>query len=77
MEEKLMKDVADNVLTHHEAVKHVVDVASISTVIASLVGWLPSVAALLSIVWSVIRIYESQTIQSWLRKKRNDQQSKP
>lgn len=72
-----MKDVADNVLTHHEAVKHVVDVASISTVIASLVGWLPSVAALLSIVWSVIRIYESQTIQSWLRKKRNDQQSKP
>jgi hypothetical protein len=51
-----------------EPVKHIVDALSIMTVLGTLVNMLPAIAALLSIVWSVIRIYESKTVQSWMGK---------
>jgi len=53
---------------HQETAKHVIDVLSILTVIGTLVDMLPSIAALISIIWSVIRIYETKTVQKWLRK---------
>jgi len=58
-----MKDVIDHV---SEPAKHVVDALSILTVLGTLMDYLPAVAALLSIVWSLIRIYESKTVQGWL-----------
>ena len=51
-----------------EPVKHVVDALSIMTVLGTLVNILPAIAALLSIIWSVIRIYESKTVQGWIGK---------
>lgn len=48
--------------------KHVLDMASISTAFATLMGWLPHLAALASLIWSCIRIYETQTVQRWLKK---------
>lgn len=51
-----------------EATKHIIDVASVATVLGTLVQVLPSIAAGLSIVWSVIRIYETKTVQRWLGK---------
>jgi len=53
---------------HQETAKHVIDVLSILTVIGTLVDMLPSIAALISIIWSVIRIYETKTVQKWLGK---------
>ena len=44
-------------------VKQFGDLISISTVVGTLVGLLPSLAALLTIIWTLIRIYESDTIQ--------------
>lgn len=38
--------------------KDVGDIAAGSTIIAAYVNWLPSVAAALAIVWTLIRIYE-------------------
>jgi hypothetical protein len=38
-------------------------------VIGALAGWLPSVAALFTIVWTGIRIYETQTVQKILRRR--------
>jgi hypothetical protein len=61
-----MKDVFDNI---SEPAKHVVDALSILTVLGTLVDFLPAIAALLSIVWSGIRIYESKTFQGWIGKK--------
>jgi len=58
-----MKDVIDHV---SEPAKHVVDALSILTVLGTLMDYLPAVAALLSIIWSLIRIYESKTVQRWL-----------
>jgi hypothetical protein len=51
-----------------EHLKWIGDFISISTVIGTLAGMLPSVAALISIVWSSIRIYETKTVQSLLQK---------
>ena len=53
---------------HHETAKNIADALSILTVIGTLIDMLPSLAALISIVWSVIRIYETQTVQRWLGK---------
>jgi hypothetical protein len=49
----------------HEQLKHVVDFASIGVAFATLVSWLPSIAALVSIVWGLIRIYETETVKKW------------
>ena len=60
-----MKDIVEHV---SEPAKHVVDALSILTVLGTLVEILPAIAALLSIVWSLLRIYESKTVQRWLGK---------
>lgn len=46
-----------------EETKHIIDAASITTVIGTIMSWLPSVAALFTIIWTVIRIYETDTVQ--------------
>jgi hypothetical protein len=46
-----------------ETLKHMIDGASILTVIGTLVEFLPAVSALLSIVWVAIRIYETDTVK--------------
>lgn len=48
--------------------KHVIDGLSIATVIVTLAEWLPAVAAIFSIIWTVIRIYETATVRRWLGK---------
>lgn len=53
----------------HEQAKHLIDALSIGGVISTVVGWLPDIAAFLSIVWAVIRIYETDTVQKWIGKK--------
>ena len=52
----------------HEHAKAVVDALSIATVVGTLAQVLPSMAALFSIVWSIIRIWETKTVQSWFNK---------
>lgn len=52
-----------------ETVKHYVDLASLGTAFATLVGWLPHVAALLSVIWTALRIYETDTVQKLLRRR--------
>ena len=49
-----------------EQVKNIVDVISAGTVVAVLTGVLPALAALFTIVWTALRIYESVTVQKWL-----------
>lgn len=50
--------------------KSAIDGVSIGTVVATLAGWLPSVAALLTIVWTALRIWESRTVQGWVARLR-------
>jgi hypothetical protein len=48
----------------HETAKNVVDALSIMTVVGTLVEMLPSVAAIFTIVWTAIRIWETETVQN-------------
>jgi hypothetical protein len=49
-----------------ESTKHVLDGLSVVTVLGALVDILPAVAALFTIVWTGIRIYETKTVQGWI-----------
>lgn len=62
-----MKDVFHDL---SENAKHLLDLASVVTVLGTLVNMLPSIAAVFTIVWTAIRIYETDTIQGWLGKKK-------
>jgi hypothetical protein len=53
-----------------ESAKHVGDAVSIVTVVGTLAQILPSIAAIFTIVWTSIRIYETETIQNLLGKKK-------
>jgi hypothetical protein len=53
-----------------EATKQAVDAVSVVTVIGTLADILPAIAALFTIVWTGFRIYELQTIQNWLKRKK-------
>ncbi len=53
-----------------ETTKHVADAASVVTVLGTLAEILPSIAALFTIVWTGFRIYETNTVQGWLKKKK-------
>ena len=59
-------------LHQDETVKHIADGVSVITVVGTLAGVLPSIAALFTIVWTGIRIFETETVQSWVRKPSDD-----
>jgi hypothetical protein len=52
-----------------EGIKHAADAISVMTVIGTLAQVLPAIAALFTIVWTGFRIYESPTVQGWLKRK--------
>lgn len=54
-----------------DAAKSVGDGASFGVLLAAWLEWLPEVAALLTIIWTTIRIIESETVQRWLRRRRD------
>jgi len=56
-----------------EGTKHAIDAVSVITVIGTIGEVLPPLAALFTIVWTGLRIYETQTVQGLLgRKPPND-----
>ena len=56
----------DNMAT--ETTKQIVDAASVVTVVGTLGEVLPPMAALFTLVWTAIRIYETNTVQRLLGK---------
>jgi hypothetical protein len=62
-----MKDPFDSI---SEGAKHVLDGLSLVTVLGTLADMLPAIAAVFTIVWTAIRIYETKTIQGWLGNKK-------
>lgn len=47
------------------------DVTATGVAIGSILGYLPAVAAVVSIVWFGIQIFESKTMQYWIKRWRN------
>jgi hypothetical protein len=55
-----------------DGVKAAADLLSFATLVGSLVSILPAVAAILTIIWTAIRIYETDTVQKFLGKEVKD-----
>jgi hypothetical protein len=55
-----------------DATKHAVDAVSVVTVLGTLVDFLPAVAAVFTIVWTAIRIWETETVQALVSRKERD-----
>jgi len=51
-----------------ESTKHILDTASIVTAVGTIMQVLPAIAALFTIIWTCIRIYETKTVQKLLGK---------
>jgi hypothetical protein len=60
---------------HDETVKYVIDGVSFLTVVGTLAEALPAVAAIFTIVWTAIRIWETKTVQGWLGNKKAENAS--
>lgn len=52
-----------------EGLKHLLDALSVGTMLGTLFQMLPNIAALITIIWTAIRIYETKTVQGWLNRK--------
>ena len=65
--------MAEPILHMEESTKAVLDVASVATMLGSIGAILPPLAALFTIIWTAIRIYETDTVQKMLDKKDGDQ----
>jgi len=61
--------MSGNLSNGDEMAKNVIDAVSVGTVIGTIAGVLPAIAALFTIMWTGIRIYETKTVQSLLYKK--------
>ena len=64
----MIKELLDKLDAVNEHTKSVIDWTSIGVAFGSLLQILPSIAAALSIVWTVIRIYETKTVQNFIKK---------
>lgn len=58
-------------MTLSEHAKTTVDYIAAGVTVGTILSWLPHIAAALTIVWTIIRIYETQTVQSiitWVKR---------
>jgi hypothetical protein len=53
---------------HDDTIKYFMDTLSVATVLGTIVNMLPAIAAVFTIIWTAIRIYETDTVQRWVRK---------
>ncbi len=54
--------------TQQEIAKHAVDALSVGVVAGTLMQWLPPLAAGLTVVWTLIRIVETKTVQRCIKR---------
>lgn len=56
---------------HHwqEAAKYIIDALSIGVVVGTVIKLLPAIAAFMSIIWTAIRIMETDTVRKFLGEK--------
>ena len=64
----MIKELLEKLDAVNEHTKSVIDWTSVGVAFGSLLQILPSIAAALSILWTVIRIYETKTVQNFIKK---------
>lgn len=56
-------------MTQGHAMNTSLDAGAAGAIIASMLGWLPPVAAVLAILWYLLQFWESRTLQSFMQKR--------
>ncbi len=46
------------------------NVASAGVIVSTMLSWLPQIAAIVALIWYIIQIYESPTLQRWFYTRR-------
>jgi hypothetical protein len=54
-------------------IKGTIDAGSVVVIGGTLLGYLPAIAAIWSIAWFSIQIYESKTVQDWVTRDKTSQ----
>lgn len=49
-----------------EVQKQTADATAVVITGATFLGYLPSIAAVFTIIWTLLRIYETKTVQGWV-----------
>jgi glycerol-3-phosphate acyltransferase PlsY len=49
----------------NEPTKTIIDGLSVATVLGTIATYLPPIAALFTIIWTAIRIWETDTVKKW------------
>ncbi len=49
---------------------HVADAISAGAIIGAFVNLLPPLGALAALIWYLVQLYESKTVQGWLQRRR-------
>lgn len=52
-----------------EGGKHLMDAGMAGVLLAVLNQWLPAIASLLTILWVMLRFWESETVRGWTKRK--------
>lgn len=61
-------------MSPHE--KTIMDISALGVTAGSLTELLPAAASFISIIWMILRIYETETVRKLLRKESNNEQDK-
>ncbi len=48
--------------------KTLLDATAVITAIGTMLNWMPQVAALFTVVWLAIRIWETDTVKRWFKR---------
>lgn len=56
-----------------DRLKQLLDALSLATVLGNLISMLPAIATILPIIWWLIRIYETPTVQGLLKRPKKDE----
>lgn len=60
-------------MTIEDTATAILDTLSVGVVVGTLAQVLPAVAAVFTIIWTAIRIYETKTVQRLLNRDRDDE----
>jgi len=53
-----------------EPIKAVADIAAGSITLGALLGYLPAAAAAVTIIYTILRIFETETVKRWLKQRK-------
>lgn len=54
---------------NNDMLKGSMDALSVGVVVGTIAQFLPPIAAVLTIIWTIIRIWETETVQKWYSRK--------